>query len=87
MSKPRSKAPPDDVSLPAESRHDAPRADPENLNGINDSIRARAYELYLERRDAPGDDVADWLRAEQEIREQRGATPANGEDRRAANAL
>ena len=30
-------------------------------------IRARAYELYVERGMEPGNDVADWLQAEQEI--------------------
>jgi len=32
-------------------------------------IRERAYELYLERGDSPGDEVDDWLRAEREHRE------------------
>lgn len=31
-------------------------------------IAARAYELYLERGSVDGDDVADWLAAELEIR-------------------
>ena len=30
-------------------------------------IRARAYEIYLERGDGPGTDVEDWLRAEAEL--------------------
>jgi hypothetical protein len=32
-------------------------------------IRERAYELYLERGDSPGDEVEDWLRAEREHRQ------------------
>ena len=30
-------------------------------------IQARAYEIYLERRGAPGSQIEDWLRAEQEL--------------------
>ncbi len=35
-----------------------------------EAIAARAYEIYLERqRDgAPGDDISDWCRAEDELR-------------------
>ena len=33
-------------------------------------IRARAYEIYLERGDGPGDDKTDWAQAEREY--QRG---------------
>jgi hypothetical protein len=33
----------------------------------DERIRARAYELYLERGDRPGNDVEDWLRAEREV--------------------
>lgn len=29
-------------------------------------VRARAYEIYLERGDRPGDDLSDWLQAERE---------------------
>ena len=36
-------------------------------------IRRRAYELYLERGDAPGDELNDWLQAEREHRQQSGA--------------
>jgi hypothetical protein len=31
------------------------------------AIETRAYELYLERGGGDGDDVNDWLRAEQEL--------------------
>lgn len=34
----------------------------------DEQIRRRAYELYLQRDAAPGDPLADWLRAEQELR-------------------
>jgi hypothetical protein len=31
-----------------------------------EEIRRRAYEIYLERGDFPGDEIDDWLRAERE---------------------
>lgn len=43
-------------------------AKPEEPNPTLEArIRIRAYELYEERKDAPGDPVSDWVRAEQEI--------------------
>lgn len=42
-------------------------------------IRARAYELYLERGDGSGDETDDWLRAEREYRE-RKTSRADGTD-------
>jgi len=32
-----------------------------------EQIQNRAYEIYLERRGAPGNPIQDWLRAEQEL--------------------
>ena len=32
-----------------------------------DDVRRRAYELYLERGNNPGDEVSDWLEAEREL--------------------
>jgi hypothetical protein len=32
-----------------------------------EEIRRRAYEIYLERDGFPGDELADWLRAEREL--------------------
>jgi hypothetical protein len=42
-----------------------------NLLPINleDEIRRRAYEIYLQRGSTPGDEHADWLTAEREIRD------------------
>ena len=34
----------------------------------DDDVRLRAYELYLKRGTKPGDEVGDWLQAEQELR-------------------
>jgi hypothetical protein len=38
-----------------------------NLQPVEDKIRQRAYQLYLERGATDGGDVDDWLRAEQEV--------------------
>jgi DUF2934 family protein len=38
---------------------------------LQDQIRQRAYELYESRDRGPGQDVQDWLRAEQEISKQK----------------
>jgi hypothetical protein len=38
---------------------------------LQDKIRQRAYELYESRDREPGQDVQDWLRAEQEISKQK----------------
>lgn len=35
---------------------------------LDEEIRRRAYELYLERNGAPGDPAMDWLTAEREVR-------------------
>lgn len=35
---------------------------------LDEEIRQRAYELYLERKGATGDQAQDWLTAEREIR-------------------
>ena len=32
-----------------------------------EEVRRRAYEIYLERGDLPGDEIDDWLRAEREL--------------------
>ena len=41
------------------------------MNDVTSSrIRQRAYELFLQRGSGPGDDLRDWLKAEQETREQ-----------------
>ena len=36
---------------------------------VDEQIRLRAYELYLERGAQPNDDLGDWLQAEREYRE------------------
>jgi hypothetical protein len=32
-----------------------------------EEVRVRAYEIYMERGDAPGDAMRDWLQAETEL--------------------
>lgn len=56
----------DGVGLPAEQSP----AQRDELISPNEQIRIRAYELYRERGDTPGDDLRDWLEAEREYREQ-----------------
>jgi Protein of unknown function (DUF2934) len=40
-----------------------------------EQIQARAYEIYLERRGAPGNQIEDWLRAERELASDGPAKP------------
>lgn len=40
-----------------------------------EEIRRRAYEICQSRNGSPGDCVADWLQAEQELRARRAAQP------------
>ena len=44
-----------------------PAAAIDNLN-LDEEIRRRAYELFLQRNGAPGDPAADWIVAEREVR-------------------
>jgi hypothetical protein len=55
------------LELPATSVQ--PRADETSLRSTpsDEEIRRRAYEIYLERGDLPGDEMDDWLRAEREL--------------------
>jgi hypothetical protein len=50
--------------LRAESRPTERKA----LPSLDEQIRLRAYEMYLERGARPNDDLGDWLRAERELR-------------------
>ena len=53
-----------------------PKSSPRKVTMMSDPvpsqerIRARAYELYQSRGGEPGQDLKDWLRAEQEILKQ-----------------
>jgi hypothetical protein len=59
----------------AERQDVAKRASAVSLNPEvgEDRVRTRAYEIYLERGDNPGDAVSDWLAAEHELNEVTGA--------------
>lgn len=50
----------------------APSADLQNeetkIEPTPDQIRQRAFEIYLSRNGAPGDETQDWLQAENELR-------------------
>lgn len=37
-----------------------------------EQIRNRAYEIYISRGDAPGDELQDWLAAERELLSKQG---------------
>jgi hypothetical protein len=79
MSNPRTKRSDSDVPVDREA---APQADGSageqhrEVLGDEEQIRARAYELYLERGGGPSDEMEDWLRAEREYRE---GGPAEGD--------
>lgn len=53
----------------SEKTRKEPRTEHEPRNPSRDEIAQRAYDLYQERGAAPGGEVDDWLRAEQELRE------------------
>jgi Protein of unknown function (DUF2934) len=64
-------------------RGDAPAPNENDLDA-GEAIRARAYELYLQRGDGgTGDEMNDWLEAEREYRERRGISDT-GETREQA---
>lgn len=55
------------------------RAGSAGTNPTPEEIQLRAYELYLERKGAPGDPLEDWVRAEHELRAKNGSKPAKKE--------
>lgn len=55
------------------------RAGSGDKNPTSEEIQARAYQLYLERKGAPGDPLDDWVRAEHELRSKNGSKPAKKE--------
>ena len=42
---------------------------------LDEEIRRRAYEIYLQRNGAPGDPHMDWLVAEREVRSRQNGLP------------
>lgn len=60
------------ASATAEARDRVPSIDTAQEGGadllaLKEQIRQRAHEIWLERGDGGGSDVADWLQAESEI--------------------
>jgi hypothetical protein len=71
-----------DTPVDRESLSSADTSSAEANQGATDEeeIRARAYELYLERGGGPNDEMEDWLRAEREYRDRgRGDGAAGGD--------
>jgi hypothetical protein len=58
---------------------DASPTDGAGQHSVDEQIRMRAYELYLERGGQPNDDLGDWLQAEREYRGQ-SRDDRNGRD-------
>ena len=54
-------------SLPTAAK---PRAT--SLRPTTEEIALRAYQIYLERRGAPGEALDDWTRAERELQQETG---------------
>ncbi len=44
-----------------------------SLEPTLEEIRQRAHEIYLARGGTPGNDLEDWLRAEQQLKQERAA--------------
>jgi hypothetical protein len=53
--------------MPTTARAKPPVVKPEDLP-LEEQIRRRAHELYLLRGNESGDEIEDWLQAEDEIR-------------------
>jgi hypothetical protein len=64
----RNKANGGSVASPAESRTVQTMATITTMTMSEEQVRARAYELYLERRGNGGTPEEDWFRAEAELR-------------------
>jgi hypothetical protein len=47
-----------------------------STSDLQEQVRRRAYELYEERGRVNGHDVADWLQAESEVRQQKSKAMA-----------
>jgi hypothetical protein len=71
------------VPVPQTSEIDGPSSEPIDAatpENIEEEIRRRAYELYLSRGGANGDDLSDWLEAERLVRSQRGSEVGHAEN-------
>jgi hypothetical protein len=52
----------------------------QGANGLDGEIRRRAYEIYLSRGGAEGNDLDDWLEAERSVRSHRAATGQHAQE-------
>jgi hypothetical protein len=54
----------------------SPESEPQTVSGepTREEIELRAYQIYVERGGAHGQDVDDWLQAERELVEKHGKT-------------
>ena len=59
-----------------EGRPDSTNAE---VVSLDDEIRLRAYAIHLERGGKQGHDLDDWLRAEQELKQEKGTTRDSGD--------
>ena len=57
------------VPTPPQSKSPIAKSGP-----TREEIQLRAYEIYLERRGAPGNELEDWVRAEHELLQKYGKT-------------
>jgi hypothetical protein len=86
MTNPRRKQQDSDTPVDREATASADTSASEESQAATDEeqIRARAYELYLERGGGPSDEMEDWFRAEREYRDrgrQGGAAEGDGAQR------
>jgi hypothetical protein len=51
----------------ANSKQVEPRVLPGGNAALEDKIRRRAYEIYLERGEQPGSELDDWFQSEREL--------------------
>ncbi len=46
----------------------SPEPEPKSATITEEDVRRRAFEIYVERGNTPGDEIDDWLRAEMELK-------------------
>jgi hypothetical protein len=68
---PKAKSDPEATLKRPSKRATPPAAEPPQGPGLEEEIRQRAYELYLERGGQGGTADEDWYRAEAEVRRRR----------------
>lgn len=71
------------VSAPLEGKPPAPRRKPRTgkSSPTREEIQLRAYQIYLERGGAPGNELEDWMQAERELTGRYGNAPRSAKAR------